>query len=54
MYLLMSIFHPGVSNGQLKKFLEPRFLLDSSHSEEQERVFLGLFSLLFFKILSRP
>lgn len=50
-YLLTSIFHPKVSNGQLKKFLEPPFVSDSCHSQEQERVFLGLLSFPFFKIL---
>lgn len=45
-YLLMSIFHPEVSNDQLK-FLEPPFVSDSSHSLEQERVVLGLFQPSF-------
>lgn len=53
-YLLMSIFHPKVSNGQLKKFLEPPFVSDSSHSQEREKVVLGLLRLPFFKILSGP
>lgn len=43
----MSIFHPKISDGQLKKFHEPPFVSDSSHSQEQERVFLGLLRFPF-------